>query len=245
MTTENIFNGQDQATETATQVATPPTTQGNGEIVSALVGEGQKYKTVDELAKAYLHADTFIQQLKEENQKYREQVASAKSIDDVLERLQQSQQQEQVTSAQVEQPDISALVEQTLAQREVKKAQEANLLEADRLMKERHGERAGELFKAKATTPELKKLYTELAARSPQDFVALFGEPHAPGSAIQTGSTVNTVNVASHGVSRENIEGTKEWFSKMRREEPQKFYSSAVQVRFSKAATENPKLYFG
>jgi cysteinyl-tRNA synthetase len=131
VTTENIFNGQDQATETATQVATPPTTQGNGEIVSALVGEGQKYKTVDELAKAYLHADTFIQQLKEENQKYREQVASAKSIDDVLERLQQSQQQEQVTPAQVEQPDISALVEQTLAQREAKKAQEANLLEVD------------------------------------------------------------------------------------------------------------------
>ena len=245
MTTETIFNGKDQSQETATEVATPPATQGNGEIVQALVGEGQKYKTVDDLAKAYLHADTFIQQLKEENQKYREQVTAAKSIDDVLERLQQSQQQEQVTPAQVEQPDISALVEQTLAQREVKKAQEANLLEADRLMKERHGERATELFKAKATTLEMKKLYMELAARSPQDFVALFGEPQITGSAIQSGSSVNTVNVASHGTNRENIEGTKEWFSKMRREEPQKFYSSGMQVRFSKAATENPKLYFG
>lgn len=244
MTTETIFNGQDKAQNTATQVATPPTTQGNGEIVSALVGEGQKYKTVDELAKAYLHADTFIQQLKEENQKYREQVASAKSIDDVLERLQQSQQPEQTTPAKVEQTDISALVEQTLAQREAKKAQEANLLEADRLMKERHGERAVELFKAKANTPELQQLYMQLAAKSPQDFVALFGEPQQVGNTMQSAS-VNSTNIPSHGVSREKIEGTKEWFSRMRREEPQKFYSSAMQVRFSKAATENPKLYFG
>lgn len=245
MTTETIFNGQDQAKETATQVATPTETKGVGEIVGALVGEGQKYKTVDELAKAYLHADTFIQQLKEENQKYREQVAAAKSIDDVLERMQQTQQQEQPTPAQVEQPDISALVEQTLSQREAKKLQEANLLEADRLMKERHGEHATELFKAKANTPELKKLYVELAARSPSDFVALFGEPQQTGSAIQSGSAVNAVNIPSTSANRANIEGTKEWFSKMRREEPQKFYSSGMQVKFSKAATENPKLYFG
>jgi hypothetical protein len=245
VTTENIFTGQDKAQEAAAQSATPPETQGSGEIVSALVGDGQKYKTVDELAKAYLHADTFIQQLKEENQKYREQAAAAKSIDDVLERLQQAQQPEPVTPVKAEQPDISALVEQTLAQREAKKAQEANLLEADRLMKERHGERATELFKAKASTPELKKLYVDLASRSPQDFVALFGEPQASGSSIQTGSSVNTVNVASHGMNRENVEGTKEWFSKMRKDEPQKFYSSAMQVRFSRAATDNPKLYFG
>jgi hypothetical protein len=84
-----------------------------------------------------------------------------------------------------------------------------------------------------------------LASRSPQDFVALFGEPQASGSSIQTGSSVNTVNVASHSMNRENVEGTKEWFSKMRKDEPQKFYSSAMQVRFSRAATDNPKLYFG
>lgn len=239
MTTETIFKeGQDQG-------KTPPTTQGNGEIVSALVGDGQKYKTVDDLAKAYLHADTFIQQLKEENQKYREQVAAAKSIDDVLERLQQSQQSQQTTPVESEKVDISALVEQTLAQREAKKIQEANLLEADRLMKERHGERATELFKSKASTPELQKLYMELAARSPSDFVALFGESQPVGNVMQGASSTNSVNVQSHGTARENVEGTKEWFSKMRKENPQQFYSSAMQIRFSKAATENPKLYFG
>ena len=242
MTTENIFTGQDQAQDSET----PPKTQGSGEkIVTALVGEGQKYKTVDDLAKAYLHADTFIQQLKEENQKYREQVAAAKSIDDVLERMEHSRQQERHTPAPGE-PDISAIVEQTLVAREAKKTQEANLLEADRLMKERHGERATELFKAKASTPELKKLYMELAARSPQDFVALFGEAQPPtAGAMQSGSTVNAVNIPSTSANRANIEGTKEWFTRMRKEEPQKFYSSTMQVRFSKAATENPKLYFG
>ena len=240
MTDSSIFNeGQDQAQ------ATPPATQGNGEIVSALVGDGQKYKTVDDLAKAYLHADTFIQQLKEENQKYREQVAAAKSIDDVLERLQQSQQPQQITPVDAEKVDISALVEQTLVQREAKKVQEANLLEADRLMKELHGERAVELFKSKANTPELQKLYMELASRSPQDFVALFGEPQAVGNSMQAGTSVNAINIPSQGTNRENVEGTREWFSKMRRDNPQKFYSSAMQVRFSKAATENPKLYFG
>lgn len=240
MTTETIFKeGQDQGQQT------PPTTQGNGEIVGALVGDGQKYKTVDELAKAYLHADTFIQQLKEENQKYREQAMAAKSIDEVLERIEQSQRVQQTTPVEPEKVDISALVEQTLTQREAKKIQEANLLEADRLMKERHGERAVELFKSKANTQELQKLYMDLAARSPQDFVALFGESQPIGNAMQSGASVNSVNIQSHGTNRENIEGTKEWFSKLRREKPQQFYSSAMQVRFSKAATENPKLYFG
>lgn len=244
MTTETIFNGQDQA-QAHQSGATPPETKGSGEIVGALVGEGQKYKTVDELAKAYLHADTFIQQLKEENQKYREQVAAAKSIDDVLQRMEQAQQEQQTTHVEPDKVDISALVEQTLTQREAKKIQEANLLEADRLMKERHGAQAVELFKAKAATPELQKLYMELAARSPSDFVALFGEPQQVGNAIQSGTSVNSVNIQSRGTNRESVEGTKEWFSKMRREEPQKFYSSGMQVRFSKAATENPKLYFG
>jgi len=82
MTNATIFGGEgdNQSTNNA-----PATTDAG--LFTALVGEGQKYKTPEELAKAYTNADQFIETLKEENRKLREQAASAKTIDEVLERM--------------------------------------------------------------------------------------------------------------------------------------------------------------
>ena len=77
---DTIFNGEDQT-------PAPSSKTTDESLFNALVGETQKYKTPDDLAKAYANADQFIETLKEENRKLREQAAQAKTIDDVLERI--------------------------------------------------------------------------------------------------------------------------------------------------------------
>ena len=82
MTNATIFGDSDD-----NQNANTPAATTDGQLFTALVGETQKYKTPEELAKAYTNADQFIETLKEENRKLREQTMAAKTIDDVLERM--------------------------------------------------------------------------------------------------------------------------------------------------------------
>src|SRR4051812_10177738 len=70
MTDQAIFNADPNA---------------NKDLVVELVGEGKTYKTVDELAKGKINADIHIKRLEEEAKALREQLAGAKSVEDVLE----------------------------------------------------------------------------------------------------------------------------------------------------------------
>mgnify|MGYP000205087855 CR=1 FL=1 len=75
---------QTSATADGQTGTTTPATQTTSDIVSALVGEGKKYKTLDDLAKGYINADGFIEQLKAENRELKEKATAAKTVDDVI-----------------------------------------------------------------------------------------------------------------------------------------------------------------
>lgn len=242
MTTDTIFGANEGDNQ---QGATPAKTEESG-LLNALVGEKQKYKNIEELAKAYTNADAFIEQLKEENRKLREAAAAAKTVDDVLERLNKKEStpvDQQVNPVTLSRDDVAALVEQTLTGRETAKTRENNLLQADKLMKEKFGEKAAEVFKSKAATPDLQKVYMDLAATDPSSFVALFSTVAPPTGGVTT-STVNTATIPSGG-NRESVPGTKEWAAKVRREKPAEYWSTEFQMRLQKMTIENPTLYFG
>lgn len=61
---------------------TPPTDV--KEYLSELVGEGKKYKTEEDLAKAYSNADNFIETLKSEKRELEAKMEKSKTIEDVL-----------------------------------------------------------------------------------------------------------------------------------------------------------------
>ena len=237
-----IFNGEDQ-----TPVVQSSMTSDEA-LFNALVGETQKYKTPDDLAKAYANADQFIETLKEENRKLREQVTQARTIDDVLERI-TTQGNAPVDDIQHDSgltPDaVQQLVEKTLQGREVQKTKTDNLLLADRLMKDMFGEKAAEVFKQRANTPEKQRVLMELAATDPQDFVNIFGiTSNTQSNTMDTGS-VNTTSVPSSGRNRDNMEGTKEWATKVRKENPSLYWSQDFQYKLQQTVTKNPDLYFG
>lgn len=243
MTNATIFGGEgdNQTTNTA-----PATT--DAQLFTALVGEGQKYKTPEDLAKAYTNADQFIETLKEENRKLREQAASAKTIDEVLERMSKQNvapEDDNPPVAGITPDVVQQLVEKTLEGREAAKSKMDNLLKADSLMKEKFGEKAAEVFKQRASTPEKAKILMELAANDPVDFVNMFGgQVSLPSNNIDTGS-MNTTSVASNGGDRSKIAGTKEWAAKVRKEDPRTYWSQDFQYKLQQTVSQNPALYFG
>lgn len=243
MTDATIFSGGGDNPPANSAPATP-----DANLFTALVGENQKYKTPDDLAKAYANADQFIEQLKEENRKLREQTAAAKTIDDVLERMskQGSAPADDNPPVQGFKPeDVQQLVEKTLEGRETASRRNNNLLKADALMKEKFGTKAEEMFKQRASTPEKAKILMDLAANDPTEFVNLFvGVPSNAGNMMDTGS-VNTTSVPSSGGNRANIEGTKEWAAKVRKDNPTQYWSQDFQYKLQQTVSKNPSLYFG
>jgi hypothetical protein len=242
MTNATIFNGEND-NPPANQ---PPATT-DGSLFTALVGETQKYKTPDDLAKAYNNADQFIETLKEENRKLREQAASAKTIDEVLERMSKQSGAPEADNPPVQglTPDVvQQLVEKTLEGRKQQESKNGNLLKADALMKEKFGDKAEQMFKQKASTPEKAKILMELAAADPTEFVSLFNGVQLPANNFDTGS-VNTTSVASSGGDRTRIEGTKEWAAKVRKDDPNTYWSQEFQYKLQQTVSKNPTLYFG
>lgn len=220
-------------------------------LVEALVGEGRKYSTVEELAKAYINADEFIDTLKEENNELRAKYTKAKTIDDVLERLQQQttnsqdEESEQNGHISVSVADIQAIVADTVTGLETSKTRQANQAAADRALKERFGDKAGEIFKSVANTPELKRIYTELAQVDPQRFVALFDSVPKNTSQVDSGSSVASTQMHFSTSNRAATVGAKEYYDNVRRTNPSLYYSQQFQIDMDKTIRNNPKVYYG
>jgi hypothetical protein len=257
MTDTTIFTADNASTQQNTEqaaaqaVQTGTASQAQSEMVAVLVGEGKKYKTFDDLAKAYVNADGFIEQLKAENRELKEKVVAAKTVDDVLERLQQQPATQQgdspVAQTGVGVADLTKLVEATVTGLETQKQRKENMLRADALMKEAFGEKAAVKFAEVAVTPELHKVYTDLAAVDPVKFVSLFTGASAKNTtAADTGGVNTTVNYSStNPSSRMNTQGTKEYYDNVRRTKPSLYYSQEFQLNMDTTVRKNPDLYYG
>lgn len=236
MTTENLFSGE---TTAATETAK---TEGESQsLLTALVGEKQKYKSAEELAKAYANADEFIQKLKEENARLRQEAANAKSLDEVLEQLKQPAHREEATPSQsTVNPDaIAAIVKQQLSSMDAEKMKQANLMKADKAMKEKFGDKALDVFKEAAKTPEQQQALTHLAAVDPDKFVALFTNT-AASTQVDSGS-VNAMGTTS---TSQKKEWSKAWVNEVRKSDPARYWSAEFQYSLQNEVVKNPKLYF-
>lgn len=215
-----------------------------------LVGEGRKYQTVEQLAKAYMQADEFIETLKGENSQLREEVQKGATLDDVMKRLEAKPSGGTDQSAKTTQSGLSAeqvvsIVRAQLTGLETERTQQANLVKADAELKKLFGEKAKEMFEREAPTPELKKALMSLASVSPEKFVALF-VPKGQQQTTDNSTSVNTAALQGAAASGREADPTcKEFYDNLRRKEPRKYYSQAVQIQMNKAAVANPNKFFG
>ncbi len=251
MSDKDIFDSASTKAPTEGQ----PTKQGDdtSSSVAILVGEGRKYKTIEDLAKAYLAGDEFIETLKGENSTLRTELAKASTLDEVLKQLKapasgagDKPATTTTTVSGLSAKDVAQIVSNEITGRETKAVQAGNLKRADEAMKKLFGDKAKEMFDKEATTPEIRASLIQLASVSPDKFVALFAPVKAAGGQVDSQTSVNTAALNGGGASgRVADEGCKEYYDALRRKEPSKYYSQAVQLKIHQAAVANPNKYFG
>lgn len=218
--------------------------------VALLVGDNRKYKTVEELAKAYVHIDGFAEQLKSENSELRQKLAEAKTLDDVLEQLKPpATKKDDTPLAPVKTlgvDEVAAIVRQTMTGLETARTREDNLRKADVLMKQAFGDKAAEVFSQVATTPDKRDVYTSLAAVDPEKFVALFVKPQGTTTSLDTKTSTNTTSLSFSDVSaRVNDPTAREYYDALRKKDPRAYYSQGTQLAMQRAVLANREHFYG
>lgn len=247
MSEQDIFTTEVVADQ---PVATPVDISTN-----VLVGEGKKYATVDDLAKAYYNADSFIETLKEENRALRDQVSRVAELDATLDRMQakasslNTPREEEVQGVPVDASSIAEMVEQTLTKREAENVLKNNMKLADEKLRAVFGDKAKEVFTSQTSNPALRNTLTTLAQTDPDAFVNYFvnavGIKKQESTSVVDGvSKVNTVNLASVYGNRANDPDTRDYYAHLRKTNPTLYYSQDVQIKMQKAALNNPQKYF-
>lgn len=231
--------------------------QSNKDLVSELVGDGKKFKTIEDLAQGKLQADIHIKRLEEEARVMRDTLAGAKAIDDVLQAIQaktsldgnpskigEPEDKSTLQSPGLSEEQVAKIVAEKMTGFETAKQKDANRVKSNELMTQLFGEKAKEKFESKASSPALRQALVTLAETSPAEFISLFEEKKNESIVDLSGSkNLNTLNV---NTSNSNAEpGTQLYYNKLRKEKPKLYYSAAVQLEMHAAALKDPAKYFG
>lgn len=166
----------------------------NGEDQSplnSLVGEGKKFKTVEDLAKGKISSDAFIETLKREKEELESRLTS----------LQVEMEKQKKTTSSVtpntpqsitSEESIQALIDKSLSERERTTTRTRNLESAKKHLMDNFGERAEEHLQTQASSMGLtKEKLLEIASDTPAIFMRLF-PVEKPKTQNPTSGNVNT-----------------------------------------------------
>jgi hypothetical protein len=222
----SVFDGNQPGKEGA------ETDDGNQSYVEALVKErGEQWKDPEVIAKGKREADKHIAELNKQLEELKTQSESGKKIEDLLAKMEEATKSkttsESDTKTSVSEDDIQSLVEQTLTKRQQEERYKSNLEQVDSQLAEAFGDEAGSVVQKKAQElgMSMDKL-KEIAAESPNAFLALVGEKPKEGQSMRTDSTIRTegLNTDSSRGKRNNA-----YYQELRRKEPRTFNTAAIQ----------------
>ena len=215
----------------------------NDVTVDTLVGDGKKYNDVDNLAKAYVNAESHLEDLKRDNAMLRAQ-NDAKELnlnkpDGNLEQRQPDPAPVDTPKPQLNDKDLRTIVSEELQNITQSQRFEKNVQDtAERLITEfGSSTKAQEAVQEKArelgVSPEWLR---DAAARSPSAFYATMGlaGQQTPGNR-ETPAPKNELRVTP------NSNGSKQnyaYFQNLKKENKSAYYSANVQAEMQKQARE-------
>jgi hypothetical protein len=219
--------------------------------LETLVGEGKKYATVDELAKAYLHAEPTIEQRNRENAQLREELATRVTMEQLLEKISNPTPKLEVTpeahqpaKPALSQDDVNKLVRDALTEQEQNRAVAQNVNTVTAKLLEAYGseEKANQVIKQRAQELGVSvDFLQDVAAKSPKAFFTTIGldaQPKVPGSTDR--SDVNATALGNQAVKA----GTYKWYDQIRKTDPVKYFSPQVQNQMHKDALAAGESFF-
>lgn len=216
---------------------TPPST------LDALVGEGKKYQTVEDLAKAVEFGQQHIAQIEAENAQYRA------NIQDQIELQRQRPNAEPPAKPEqrVDEVDLQTRIREALEQTDREKRVASNVNAVSERLVELYGDakKANEVVAAKAAELGVSiQFLMDSAAQSPKAFYAQIGLTDTPRNAPPLNGKVNPEALAHLNTSRTAGPGTYAFYEEMRQTNPKLYNSPRVQLQMHKEAMEKGEAFF-
>lgn len=178
--------------------------------VSEYVGDGKKYKTLQDALKSIPHAQTHIQKLEQELESAKSEAARAKAMEELLEEIKkQGGNPTEPTTPQVATPvtppvDIDKKVEEALARKEAARIAEANRLAVKAAFEQKYGSES-EAYYIKLAEENGMPLATmnQLALTSPDAVLKLAGLKRNQNFVPKPTSSVNTAALQNNNNNTE------------------------------------------
>ena len=215
-----------------------------------LIGEGKRYKTEEDAAKALVEKDNFIEQLKRENASMRETVGKRMNEEEFLAKLEQitkpksPEAPEQQDQRDERTPAMTPeRIEQLIDQREVTKKRAGNIAAVESTLAEVYGPSWKARVKAEADRLGIGTEYlTDVAGHSPEAFYNVIGLKKTQTSVEQPAPPRNTVELRSSPTG-----GKKDYthYSEERKKRGESWYFSipVQQEIWQEAKTQGESFY--
>tara|TARA_R100000152_G_scaffold4967_1_gene1770 strand:- start:2948 stop:3691 length:744 start_codon:yes stop_codon:yes gene_type:complete len=219
--------------------------------LSKIVGEGNKYANVEELAKGAIHGNEYIQKLETEMAELRDELDKRVTAEEMVQQVKRETAEQQAlaqralenTTPQLDDEKLSQLISNTIEQKNTQQVAQQNIQQVDQRMKEIYGaDKAAEVVqqKANAMGVSVDKL-ADIAASSPEMFFNAIGVSQGTVSQptpVPTVGTTNTEAVQTMNSGQQVEEGTWEYFEQLRKSNPKEYFKPAVQQRLFKMREE-------
>ena len=153
------------------QQAAPQPSISIPDSVKGMIGEGKKYKTLEEALASIPHAQSHIETIEKENEQLRQKAEGTTKLDQILQRLDQPKQEEpqQTTTTIPSTGEIVQAVKDALKQEASIAQRESNAASVKAALIEKYGDKAKdkseEIAKEFGVTPEE---FYELSTMSPK-----------------------------------------------------------------------------
>lgn len=237
MTSDNtVFDDKTPDSNAPDEKVTPPHSPAENLILNTLVGDNKKFKTVEDLAKAKLESDTFINRLQEEAKELRKDLDTRLRTEEAIEALKKPREHQ--APEDKEPVDIKKLVTDTLDQVERDKIAIGNVRQANtHLIDKLGGKKEAEAFLLKKSE-ELGvpvDWFKDMAARSPKALYNTLGVD-APVVVPARGMTQGDVNTeALNNINPPALKGSKAEYEALRKTNPSQYWSTPVQKEIFEA----------
>lgn len=221
--------------------------------LETLVGEGKKYKTVEELAKAYLHADQTIAQRNREHEELRVELAARQSVEELLQKAstpnpatQPEPEAHQPAKPALTADELAALVRNEISKtsQEAQTASNVNTV-ASKLI-EIYGDEAKANAYVRQRAAELGvsvEFLQDAAAKSPKAFFTVIGLDEKAVNASPTRSDVNPQAFSQSNPGQVKA-GTYKFYESLRKSNPSAYFSPKIQNQMHREALEKGSSFF-
>jgi len=208
----------------------------------------EKYKDTEGISKAFTHAQAHINKLEREREAQRKDMETRLNLEELVSKLasrtndtsnsekqmQNERQEDDSADKSFKQEDIAALIEQTIERKQTELSKQANIRTVSEELRKAWGPDYVSKLKEKAKELELSESFIDDAAsKSPKAVLSLLlsgekGQQQQQKEDSMFSPPRSSVNTSSLS-SKTSSNALKEHYSKMRKEDPKKYWSPKVQ----------------